>query len=192
MMGTIRLPGLLLILAECALGTAMAQATGGESGEDSARSEAGTADEEIVVVGQATLRSLREQLIRAEDQVHELFNALNDEDEYDIHCHMETRTGTNISQRVCKPNYVDIATADEGQSYLATIRGEFGSTRAPASAVISVKSRVLREKLTTFVSENAELREAVAHFTELNENYASAQQQVLDRERRDSGRGRSR
>lgn len=182
----------LLVLGVFALSSAIAQVETGERADVSVAGEAGAADEEIVVVGQATLRSLREQLIRAEDHVHELFNALNDDDEYDIHCHMETRTGTNISQRVCKPNYVDNATSVEGQSYLAAIRGEFGSTRPPASAVINVKSRVLREKLTAFVNENEELREAVSHFTELTENYESAQQQVLDRERRESGRGRSR
>jgi hypothetical protein len=139
-----------------------------------------SADEEIVVVGQRTLSALRAEISLAEDRVHELFNALNDDDEYDIHCHRETRTGTNISQRVCKANFVDGATSAEGQATLAAMRGEMGSTRPPAAAVIRRKNKILREKLTAFVSESDELREAVEHFNERLENYETVSRQMRD------------
>jgi len=136
--------------------------------------------EEIVVVGDRTLRSLTEELRRAEDYVHERFNALNDDDQFDIHCHRETRTGTNISRRVCKANYVDSATAVEAQANLASLRGEFGVSQMSPRATIQYKNRILREKLTEFVNEDAQLRESVTHFAELRENYENAKRQILD------------
>lgn len=134
--------------------------------------------EEVVVIGRETLNSLREELRQAQDHVYDLFNTLNDDDEYDIHCHMETRTGTHISRRVCKANYVDEATSIQGEAYIAFLRGEPGSAQMPATAAIELKNRILREKLTELVNANAELREAVTGFAELSENYENARQQI--------------
>jgi len=107
--------------------------------------------EEIVVIGDPTVRSLRGALRAAQDQVHELFNELNDDNQFDIHCYSETRTGTNISRRFCKPNYVDTTTAIEGQAYLNDLRDRFGGAQAPSIAIIRFKNGILREKLTALV-----------------------------------------
>lgn len=145
---------------------------------DSATATPDPAVQELIVIGPRTLGGLRDELVRAEDRVHELFNALNDDDEFDIHCFMETRTGTNIAQRVCKANYVDAATANDGQAYLAFLRGEPGTAQSPAMAVLQYKNEMLREKLTALVRENAELREAVTHFAELIQNYEDARREI--------------
>jgi len=139
-----------------------------------------SAVEEVIVVGDQTLVGLRQELYRAQDRVHELFNALNDDDDFDIHCHMETRTGTRISRRVCKANYVDQATAVQGQAFLAFTRGEAGSAQPPSAEVIQFNNKLLRQKLTELVNANSELRDAVARFSELSENYESAQRRILD------------
>ena len=138
--------------------------------------------EEVIVVGDQTLVGLREELYRAQDHVHELFNALNDDDDFDIHCHTETRTGTHISRRVCKANYVDKATAIQGQAFLSFTRGETGSAQPPSAEVIQFKNGILKQKLTDLVNANSELRDAVARFSELSENYDSAQRKILDSE----------
>lgn len=135
--------------------------------------------EEIVVIGDRSLTELREELRAAEDKVHELFNALNDDDQFDIHCHIETRTGTNISRRVCKPNYVDTATRNSGQAYLNFLRGEFGGAAAPSVAVIRYKNGILQEKMTALVDENAELRGAVFRYSQLSNAFDSARQRIL-------------
>lgn len=135
--------------------------------------------EEVVVIGDPTLRSLREELRAAEDKVHALFNALNDDDEFDIHCHIETPTGTKISRRVCKPNYVDTATRNFGQAYLNFLRGEAGGTAAPSRAIIQFKNDILREKLTELINENAELRGAVFRYSQLSGAFESARQRIL-------------
>lgn len=136
-------------------------------------------DEEIVVIGDPSLRALREELRAAEDHVHDLFNALNDDDQFDIHCHSETRTGTKISRRVCKPNYVDAATDVQARAYLSFLRGDAAGASLPSQATIQYKNDILREKLTTLVNENAELREAVMHHAELSSAFDSTRQRVL-------------
>ena len=161
-----------------------AQAIAPDEGAPVESSEVGpeAAVEEVVVIGPRTPASLRAELVRAEDRVHELFNALNDDDEFDIHCFTETRTGTRISQRVCKANFVDTATANESQAYLAFLRGESGQAQAPAASVLQYKNEILRRKLNSLVRENAELREAVMHFAELRLNYEDARRELLERE----------
>lgn len=138
--------------------------------------------EEVLVIAPRTLGGLRDELVRAEDRVHELFNALNDDDEFDIHCFTETRTGTHIGRRVCKANYVDTATANDGQAYLAFLRGDLGTAQSPALSVLRYKNEILRQKLTQLVRENPELREAVAHFGELSENYEDARRAILEQD----------
>lgn len=157
----------------------------GQGSTSSTGSDAGIAEaaiEEVLVVAPRTLQSLRDELVRAEDRVHELFNALNDDDEFDIHCFMETRTGTRISQRVCKANYVDTATANDGLAYLAFLRGELGAAQSPAMSVLQYKNEILRQRLTALVSENFELREAVMHFAELSQNFEDARQEILQQD----------
>ena len=137
-------------------------------------------DEEVVVVSRRGLVGLRAQILAAEDRVYALFNALNDDDQLDIHCYTETRTGTNISRRVCKPNYVDSATAVDGQSQLSALRSELGSAQMPSRTVIQSKDRILRDKLAALVNDNAELRDAVVRHAELRATYESARQQISD------------
>jgi len=135
--------------------------------------------EEIVVVGEPTLRNLRVALRAAENRVYEVFNALNDDNEFDIYCYSETRTGTNISRRVCKPNFVDTATTNMGQAFLNYLRGGLGGAQAPSIAIVRFKSGILREKMTALANESPELREAMLRYDELAGAFETARQRIL-------------
>ena len=50
--------------------------------------------------------NLRVEIERLEVAVYERFNALNSDDEFDIHCLKQAPTGSNIPLRTCAPNFV--------------------------------------------------------------------------------------
>jgi hypothetical protein len=90
--------------------------------------------EEIIVYGDKSLRRLRNDVYKAEQKVIVIFNSLNSDDEFDIHCTRDAPTGSHIKRRVCRANFVGKATAHEargfmlGQPYIpawATIPGSF-------------------------------------------------------------------
>ena len=76
--------------------------------------------EEITVVGKR-LSEIKKQYIQAEDQLYALYNELNTEDDFDIHCAMETNAGSKLKQRVCKPVFFANAEADEAKEMLTGV-----------------------------------------------------------------------
>ena len=61
--------------------------------------------EEVIVPGRRP-ENLRVEIERLEVAVYERFNALNSNDEFDIHCFEQAPTGSNIPLRTCAPNFV--------------------------------------------------------------------------------------
>ena len=123
--------------------------------------------EEIVVYGQKSLTQLRIELHEAEDRAFALFNSLNNEDEYDILCYREAPTGSHISRRICRPNYVSQARSLETRAFLR------GQPPPSAWAIIQHKDKILREKMETLVVERPEFLKAINEFAEAKENLES-------------------
>ena len=65
--------------------------------------------DEIVVVSKKSLDQLRVELWAAEDRAYELFNELNGDNDYDIHCYREVPTGSKILRRVCRTRFEQYA-----------------------------------------------------------------------------------
>ncbi len=134
--------------------------------------------EEIVVYGNKSLVQLRLEYYKTEDVVFEVFNSLNSDDEFDIHCYKEAPTGSRIKKRVCKTNYVRDLTAE------ATRRWRQGLTISYIHPVAKIqqKDKILIEEMEALVVERPELLKA------LNE-YSDAKQ-VLESERQRRCEGR--
>ena len=76
--------------------------------------------DEIVVQGQRVqLQEMRKELVRLEDRFYARYDDLNTNDDFDIHCFKEARTGTRIIKRTCRAVYEDNALQEEGQAALA-------------------------------------------------------------------------
>ena len=67
--------------------------------------------EEIIVYGEKSLPSLHREVYRTEEKFFAVFNTLNDDDEYDIHCDYEIPPFTHIRKHVCRANFIKDATA---------------------------------------------------------------------------------
>lgn len=121
--------------------------------------------EEISVIGRRSLLSLRLDVYRREDDFYRLFNALNTDDDYDVNCDKETRTGSHLSRRVCKANFVKDATALEARQYLLGIGG------SSAAVIIMRKQELLNAKMTATVQENPELLEKLLDLDKARKRY---------------------
>lgn len=138
--------------------------------------------EEIVVTGQKLLRVLNKQIEEAEDAMYGLFNELNDDDRYDIHCRWEAPLGTRMRQRVCRPEFLDNADRAVAKDFLAEAQG-FTSTNAPPVQVeMAIHYPVLEEKLKEVLVESPEFADAVLKHHELREELEQRRTQYFDDE----------
>lgn len=87
-------------LAALLFATLMASKNGSAQTEDAPGGEE-TIDE-IKVMGARSLALMRREVVDAEDRVFELFNELNEDDDYDIICKRETRIGSQLPRRICQ------------------------------------------------------------------------------------------
>lgn len=91
--------------------------------------------EEITVVGERTLLTMRYQIRREEDNLYRLFNELNGSDEFDIKCRMVKRA-SHIPRRECEPRFVTRARSANAIMGLAEMRG---GVEDPATNTISLE-----------------------------------------------------
>jgi len=116
--------------------------------------------EEIIVYGDKSLSRLRSDVYRAEEKVIVLFNSLNSNDEFDIHCIKEASIGSHIKRRVCRANFVSKATADEARGLM------LGQPYIPAWARIKEKEKLLRKEMEALISESPELLESLSELSD--------------------------
>jgi hypothetical protein len=143
--------------------------------------------EEIVVYGDKSLLVLKGEIKRASDLVFESFNALNDEDEFDIQCSSRTPTGSNISSRSCRPNYEDRIWHEITQRRVAMTDGNRSLASLPIDSAqvafkIQKKKKELDAKMEMMARENPEFAKVLIELLIAERAFAA------EKERRCSGR----
>ena len=119
--------------------------------------------EEIVVYGDKSLSLLRRDLYRAEEKAFGLFNSLNSDDDYDIHCYKEVRIGSHIKRRICKPNFVMKLEAEATSRWLRGLQsgGRSGQPHSEAMVRTQRKEEILHEEMESLILKNPDLLKAV-------------------------------
>lgn len=127
--------------------------------------------QEITITGQRRLLDLRNRIHEAEDRMYGLFNELNDNRLFDIHCHWEAETGTRIRKRNCRPRFVDMAQERQAEDFLSSVQGfNYGeSAHPPPAAVISYYNPQLEARMRELLQEHPKFFEAVIEHHELRE-----------------------
>lgn len=116
--------------------------------------------EEIIVYGYKSLGRLRVDMYKAEVKVFDLFNAFNSDNEFDIHCRQESRTGTRIKKRVCKPNYIDeIIEQETGSALLSGNRYNYPVAR------IRRNDTLLQAEMEKVLAARPAMAEALREYT---------------------------
>jgi hypothetical protein len=126
--------------------------------------------EELIIPGRVP-ENLRVEIERLEVAVYEQFNALNSNDEFDIHCLVQARTGTNIPQRTCAPNFVIRAESRSAQKILTDGRSSDANNdnRAGHNTLMEQKSRELTEEMQRVARENERFLRYLVRLDELRQ-----------------------
>ena len=132
--------------------------------------------EEVIVYGSKPLIKLKHEMYRTEEALYNIFNSFNTDDDFNIRCRKEARTGTKLKRRVCRPNFVGKLLAEETQRMM---RGE--GYIYPA-AQIKKKNELMLAKMTETALEQPEVRKALVKYTEAKQTLES------ERKRRCEGR----
>lgn len=132
--------------------------------------------EEVIVLGSKSLFDLKLEMYRAEEALYDLFNSLNMDDDFDVHCYKEAPVGSHIKQRVCKTNFHRNLLAKASQRMML---GE--PYVSPAAEIKYMNERLLHD-MTVKTLENPEMLEALTRANEAKQALES------ERKRRCEGR----
>ena len=122
--------------------------------------------EEIVVYGEKSLLLLKKDLERASNVVFESFNALNEDDEFDIQCSDRVPTGSRIAKGSCRPNFEDQIYYEETQRRFDASDGNvlqegFRINQATVEAKLKKKKKQLDAKMESMANENPAFAKAL-------------------------------
>ncbi len=140
--------------------------------------------EEIIVVGEPTLRFLREDVYRTEDRFYELFNSLNEGKQFDVHCRYKRPVGSHIRRRVCEANFVkseympptvySVGGIISSESTVQSL-SNFGSGNSGHQlAYVRHKTRQMQTIMAELVAEHPDLHAALLEFADAKSTYDSA------------------
>jgi hypothetical protein len=147
--------------------------------------------EDTIVKGKRFLRSLRMQMIRAEDLKFEIFNSLNSTDDFDITCERVEQTGSIVTMRVCDVGFMKKARARDAQLFLddmgdarAGYPGDRGSSSYPPgfqplfprsndhlAGEFALKYEALKKEMVELGSKHPSLAKVMLDEYELKQRY---------------------
>ena len=122
--------------------------------------------DEVVVEGRKP-ESVYAEIERLEVSVYDRFNALNSNDDFDIHCFKQAPTGSNIPLRRCAPNFVVEAEAQAAQNTMVGARGRADARNHGDTTIIEQKSKALTEEIQRLAREDAQLMRDLVRLDEL-------------------------
>ena len=122
------------------------------------------------VVAKKSLTELRADLYKSEEAFYELFNELNDDEDYDVDCFYERSTGTRIKNHVCRAKFV----SDAFTAHAARNRGSVSRVaNQSANPEFAKKSAIFEEKLGAAVASSPELQAALEKYNTARAQFAT-------------------
>ena len=132
--------------------------------------------DEVIVPGSRP-ENLRVEIERLERVVYERWNALNSNDEFDVHCLDSEPTGSNITQTHCAPNFVIEAESRAAEDSVHGARSTGRSRNDEYLAVVEEKSRQLNEEMKRVAREDEQFLRDLMRLDELRQLQANEKQQ---------------
>ena len=132
--------------------------------------------DEVIVPGSRP-QNLRVEIERLEQVVYERWNALNGNDEFDIHCLDSEPTGSNITQTHCAPNFVIEAESRAAEDAVHGARTTGRSRNDEYVAAIQQKSRELNEEMKRVARQDEQFLRDLVHLDELRQMQANEREQ---------------
>jgi hypothetical protein len=132
---------------------------------------------DTVVVPGVRPQNLRVEIERLEQVVYERWNALNSNDEFDIHCLDSEPTGSNITQTRCAPGFVIQAEARAAQDAIDGSRTTGRSNNTDYLVAMEAKSRQLNEEMQRIARQDEQFLRDLVRLDELRQLQANEKQQ---------------
>jgi hypothetical protein len=149
--------------------------------------------EEIQVTGERTLLTMRNEIIREEENLYRIFNELNSHDRFDIKCKVERRTWSYILARNCYPKFFTDLRRAENSFALSELRQAFGPDGVDSAlfalGVSQLKTdreirelaagdyQTLSEEMLRIASENPEYLRILMKVADLKADYQAAHEE---------------
>ena len=152
--------------------------------------------EEIQVTGERTLLTMRNEIIREEENLYRIFNELNSHDRFDITCKEERRVYSHIPARNCYPKFFTDLRMDTTRFAVGELRQAFsddgvdpalfelGLSRIESDRKLRDKSagdyQALSEVMLRIASENPDYLNILMKVADLKANYEAARKERFE------------
>ncbi|MEM8684497.1 MAG: hypothetical protein AAGF72_13750, partial [Pseudomonadota bacterium] len=104
------------------------------------------------MVGDKSLVTLKHAVYRAEEEFFAIFNAQNSDDEFDVHCRYEAKTGTRISKHTCEANFLRTASSQRALRWADS--GSRSADLVTPYARVEKKVKTLQAEMEAMVTNN--------------------------------------
>jgi hypothetical protein len=149
-------------------------------------------DEAVVEATRAKLREMRVQMVALENRFYEQYNALNGNDDYDIHCAEETTAGTRMQRRHCRPVFEARAVETEAIDYFIMLQNTTnagapmpaGSIGPPAPAIMAIEAQRpdFRKNMIEITTKHPEVLDALKQRDRLAKRYDTARRKAAKKQ----------
>ena len=149
--------------------------------------------EEIQVTGERTLLTMRNEIIREEENLYRIFNELNSHDRFDITCKEARRVYSHIPARNCYPKFFTDLRRAENSFALSELRQAFGPDGVDSAlfnmGMGKIKNdrqirelaagdyQALSEEMLRIASENPEYLRILMKVADLKADYQAAREE---------------
>jgi hypothetical protein len=135
--------------------------------------------EEITVTGPVSLHKLKNEINIAKEAFFTVFNDLNDEPRFDIHCSMVQKPGTRMKFHQCHPNYYLTAMEEEAELIWDGVGFLNIGAAIPATTFIATDNDKLEERIKEAFSNSPEFVEAINNFEYLSQLYEEKRREIF-------------
>lgn len=157
--------------------------------------------EEVVVRGRR-LTDLRSEVQMAREQAYAIFNQINSNDDFDVYCRDEGRTGTRVTQRVCRAQFENRISAAAATEYMRALSwvcppGQAGAVDTQAcmfsnyasgakSAAQGVEGQApsmrdqMNEEILRLANQDERFAQAILEWYEAKQEYEAARRRRND------------
>ena len=121
---------------------------------------------ELIIISELSRSEVSPLIVEAEDQLYELFNANNENDLNDIHCTKVKSTGSNISKRVCEPNFLVNARTNNRTDLKDSFA--LSETQWAVNGSLKEEYKELQSEMEKLSKSNQQFREISVILSQLN------------------------
>lgn len=132
--------------------------------------------DEVVVKGTRSWE-LQQQMVQVEDRFYALYNQLNADRDFDVHCHIEAPAGRIIKERICRVAFHEDAQAVEVRALLD------GHNAPPAAMVAQAREAEFEANFLRVLNSDPRLLRLVREREALEEKYDAERTRELESRR---------